>query len=219
MRHRRPFPVHSQSFLHDREYGFLIPDELLSKYRIGPWRGVDFFDRWLLQSNFPTIFVRFVRNPSDNTYTFQLQQNRYIVAHQYNNDLYPPESNPFGYVWYVPITCSFGNSSDRFTFTRTFYLEQQTTNVPFGSAFYNYFYCNTDFAGYYIMDYTVENWQYLSEALDNNANTQLMPIDRANLLHNAFIDAQSSDESYSVVREVTQFLYRNVYTGSSLAGW
>jgi len=62
------------------------------------------------------------------------------------------------------------------------------------------------------MDYTIENWQGLSEAVDNN-NAQLIDLDRSNLLNNAFMGAQTSDESYLVVREMTQFLFREAYTG------
>jgi hypothetical protein len=134
----------------------------------------------------------------------------------YDNDLYPPETTPFGYVWYVPITCRFGNSSTQFELTRTFFLDRPIMNISLGSLNFKYFYCNTDFAGYYIMDYTSENWEDLSEALDNN-NTQLLEIDRANILNNAFLGAQSTEESYSVVREVTQFLLRDAYTG--LLSW
>lgn len=191
----------------------MIPDEFLSKYRIGSWRGTDFFDRWLLQSNFPHVFARFIRNPANSdSYLFQLQQSRYLSAVQYENDLYPEETAPFGYVWYIPITCAFGNDTTRFDLTRTFYLDQPLMNISFGTLNFKYFYCNTDFAGYYMMDYTLSNWEELSEALLDD-NQQLKELDRANLLHNVFLDAQSSDESYSVVREVTQFLLRNEYTG------
>jgi hypothetical protein len=82
----------------------------------------------------------------------------------YDNDLYPPSSNPFGYIWYIPITCYFGNDSTKFEITHTFLLDRQVMNVSFGTLYYKYFYCNTDFGGYYIMDYTLDNWEALSEA-------------------------------------------------------
>jgi hypothetical protein len=80
-------------------------------------------------------------------------------------------------------------------------------NVPFGTLYFKYFHCNTDFAGYYIMDYTVDNWEELSEVLINQ-DRPLNELDQANLLHNVFMEAQSSDESYAVVRGMTQFLLR-----------
>lgn len=135
----------------------------------------------------------------------------------YEYDLYPPETSPFGYVWYVPITCRFGNDSTKFDRTETFLLDREILDVSFNASYYNYFYCNTDFAGYYILDYTEENWLKLTEALDN-ANTDLTDIDRANLLNNAFLGAQTTEESYAVVRAVTQFLFRPIpYTG--LLSW
>ena len=186
----------------------MIPDELLIKYEIGPWNSLDFFDRWLYQSNFPKISAQFL--PNNNI--FQLEQNRFLSAHMYDIDLYPSSTNPFNYIWYIPITCRFSNDSTKFQFTQTFYLDQPIMNISFGRFYYKYFYCNIDFSGYYIIDYTNDNWQELSDALDNN-NIDLSEIDRANLLNNAFIGTQTIDESYSVVRQVTQFLYRRIYTG------
>ncbi|UJR37678.1 hypothetical protein I4U23_030373 [Adineta vaga] len=204
------------SFLHDREYGFIIPDEILGKYRIGSWSGFEFFDRWLLQSNYPKVYAGFVQNTSNDSNIFQLRQSRYLTAHMYENDLYPLESNPLGYVWYIPITCRFGNEPNKFELNRTFFLDRTAMNSSFGILNYKYFYCNTDFAGYYIMDYRSDNWEALSSALDND-NTQLIEVDRANLINNAFLGAQTLEESYSVVREITQYLLRNPYTG--LLSW
>ncbi|CAF0951445.1 unnamed protein product [Rotaria sordida] len=130
----------------------------------------------------------------------------------YAYDLYPPDTNPFGYIWYVPITCRFSNDSTNFQSTRTFLLDNKIMNIDFGFIYYTYFYCNTDFAGYYIMEYTSENSVELGQALDNN-NVELTELDRANLLNNAFLNAETSETSYAVVRSFTQFLYRPVYTG------
>jgi hypothetical protein len=130
----------------------------------------------------------------------------------YDNDLYPPETNPFNYVWYIPIICRFGNDTTKFDLTTIIYLDQPIMNVSFGVLYYQYYYCNTDFAGYYIMDYTNDNWQELFEALDND-NTNLTEIDRSNLINNAFLGAQTNEESYAVVRGVTQFFFRTVYSG------
>lgn len=175
---------------------------------------MDFFDRWLYQSNFPKISAYFTTVGSENF--FHLEQTRFRTAEMYNYDLYPPDTNPFNYIWYIPIHCRFSNVFNQFELNVTFYLEQTQLNVSFGSESYTYYYCNTDFAGYYIMDYTEENWQGLAQALDNN-NNQLTDLDRANLLNDAFTIAQTSAESYLVVRELTQFLYRQDYSG--LLAW
>ncbi|CAF2968141.1 unnamed protein product [Rotaria sp. Silwood2] len=205
------------SFLKNNEFGYLIPDDILSTYHIGPWNGLNFFDRWLLQSNFPKVFAHFIQNTTNQRYTFQLVQSRHLSAHLSEYDLYPLETNPFGYIWYIPITCRFSNDSTRFQSTRTFLLESERMNIDFGFDYFTYFYCNADFAGYYIMDYTPENSAELGQALDNN-NTELTDLDRANLLNNAFLNAQTSEESYLAVRSLTQFLYRPVaYTG--LLSW
>jgi hypothetical protein len=129
-----------------------------------------------------------------------------------DNDLYPPSTTPFGYVWYIPIICRFSNDTTKFDLTTTFYLDKQIMNVSFGTLYYQYYYCNTDFAGYYIMDYTSDNWGELIEALDNN-NVDLTEVDRSNLLNNAFLGAQTTEESYGIVRGATQFFFRNAYTG------
>lgn len=186
----------------------------MSKYQIGPWNGLDFFDRWLYQSNFPKISAYFISDGSENI--FHLEQRRFRSLETYDYDLYPSDTNPFRYIWYVPIHCRFSNDPNRFQMNLTFHLDQQQMNVSFGTESYTYYYCNADFAGYYIMDYTDDNWQGLAQALDNH-NGQLTDLDRANLLNNALISAQTTDESYLVVRELTQFFYRPVYTG--LLAW
>ena len=134
----------------------------------------------------------------------------------YEYDLYPSETSPFDYIWYVPVKCRFGNDSTKFILTRTFFLDRHIMNVSFANFYYKYFYCNVDFAGYYIMDYSNENWEELFEALLGN-NTELIEIDRANLINNAFFGAQRPETSYGTVRGVTQFLLRSAYTG--LLSW
>ena len=134
----------------------------------------------------------------------------------YEYDLYPPETSPFGYIWYVPVKCRFGNDSSKFILTRTYFLDRHIMNVSFANFYYNYFYCNVDFAGYYIMDYTNENWEELFEALLDN-NTELVEIDRANLINDAFLGAQRPETSYGTVRGITQFLLRSAYSG--LLSW
>ena len=187
---------------------------MLSKYQIGPWNGLDFFDRWFYQSNFPKVSVYFINDGSQNN--FHLEQTRFRSVEMYNYDLYPSDTNPFNYIWYIPITCRFSNVFNQFQTNVTFYLDQAQMNVSFGSESYDYYYCNADFAGYYIMDYTEENWQNLAQALDNG-NDQLTDLDRANLVNDAMTIAQTSNESYLVVRELTQFFYRQDYTG--LLAW
>lgn len=146
-----------------------------------------------------------------NSYILEFMQSRYLTAHMYEYDLYPPETTPFGYIWYIPITCRFSNDTSYFQSVRTFYLDSGTVRINFGNLYYRYYYCNADFAGYYIMDYTSANWEALDEALDNN-NAELTALDRANLLNNAFLSAQAVEESYGVVRSATQFLFRSIYT-------
>ena len=143
---------------------------------------------------------------------FQLTQTRFLSADMYGYDLYPPETNPFNYIWYIPIICKFGNDSSRFQLYQRFLLDRPSMNYSFGSQYYTYYYCNPDFAGYYVMDYTDENWQGLAEVVD--IHPQLTDLDRANLINNAFMGTQTPDESYLVVREMTQFLFRpTAYTG------
>lgn len=175
---------------------------------------MDFFDRWLYQSNFPKISASFIIDGSD--VIFHLEQKRFRSLETYDYDLYPSNTNPFNYIWYIPINCRFSNNYNQFEMNLTFYLDQQQMNISFGTELYLYFYCNADFAGYYIMDYSDDNWQGLAQALDNN-NNQLTDLDRSNILNNALINAQTIDQSYLVVRELTQFFYRPVYTG--LLAW
>lgn len=193
-------------------YGFLTPDEIIRRFQIGPWSGFNFFDRWLLQANYPSVTAKIYRNTSTNRYEFHLEQKRFLNSRRVEFDLYPTETAPFGYVWYIPITCSFGNNSNGILRNRTFYLDRKTMNYDLGTESYKYFHCNNDFIGYYVMDYTGENWMELSELILNEM-VPLSPFDYANLLNDAFLDAHSSDESYSIITELVQRFTRNDYRG------
>ena len=47
----------------------------------------------------------------------------------------------------------------------------------------------------------------------DNDNQELVEIDRAYLLTNAFLNAQTPNQSYLFVKQLTQFFYRGDYTG------
>lgn len=67
--------------------------------------------------------------------------------------------------------------------------------------------CDRKFAGYYATDYTQENWELLGEALKQN-NFEFLPEDRANIIHNLFINGFTERTTYFTVVDVLSYLTR-----------
>jgi aminopeptidase N len=90
------------------------------------WPAKDFFDRWTFQSNFPLVRVEVTGQAPTQQVTFtqfrSLNTNFSIFA---GDLLYP---SPFGFVWYIPLTCEVGTgplSSDPIRLV-TYYVDQRT---------------------------------------------------------------------------------------------
>ena len=73
-----------------------------------------------------------------------------------------------------------------------------------GSTDYEWIHCDERFAGYYLMDYSVDNWENLGLALKAK-NENLEPEDRANIIHNLFLNAYAGKASYHQLVDVLTY--------------
>lgn len=95
------------------------------------------------------------------------------------DSLYP---SPFGFIWYIPLKCRFGKTvNDVKPYFKTFEVENKTRKtikyelfIFNNSSFketeyllgeYNWVHCDEYFTGYYTLDYTSDNWNYLAQIL------------------------------------------------------
>jgi hypothetical protein len=70
---------------------------------------------------------------------------------------------------------------------------------------FTWVHCDTNFAGYYEMDYSEANWENLALALKAK-NIRLEAEDRANIIHNLFMNAFSEKNRYNLVVDVLSYL-------------
>jgi len=92
------------------------------------WSAKNFFDRWTKQANYPLLKIELIdQNGFQAISVIQsraLNSNNSIFAGEL---LYPSE---YDFVWYVPLSCSFGtgpSNSDEFD-EETFYIDTQNCN-------------------------------------------------------------------------------------------
>lgn len=89
-----------------------------------------------------------------------------------NTELYP---SPYNWTWYLPLTCTFGIRTDMGEAVEIEF-DVETKNfeqlIGDGTVAYKWLHCDTNFAGYYMMDYTAENWDLLGDAL--NAKNEVL---------------------------------------------
>lgn len=129
------------------------------------WTAREFAERWLLQANYPLLSVRIVEK--NGLYYLNATQERFRSKYSIfaGEDLYP---SPFDEIWYIPLTCTFGiTPTDGETYDGQFTMGTKTIEMLIGDGTtpYRWVHCDTGFFGYYMLDYTVENWDLLGQVM------------------------------------------------------
>lgn len=62
--------------------------------------------------------------------------------------------------------------------------------------------------GYYRVNYDEANWKLLASYLNTTSYTNISPLNRAQLIYDAFTFARSGRLSYKVALELTNYLHR-----------
>jgi hypothetical protein len=121
-----------------------------------------------LQNNYPLVTIRIFLKQSDNSYYLNITQERFrntpfsIFA---EDNLYP---SPYNYTWFIPLKCTFGRSlNDPEPFDDEFLIDQKNLIILLGDGKtkFEWIHCDQHFNGYYLMDYTAENWEILGQIL------------------------------------------------------
>jgi len=199
------------NYLNAHPWGIAEVDKFYESIgKVDKWPAKDFFDRWIRQSNYPLLNIRIA---DENGKQFiKVTQSRSLNSYSsiFAGDLLYP--SPYNFTWYVPLTCSFGigpKNGDR-TSEQDFYIDVKEFSAEIrntGPEKYTWVHCDRKFAGYYATDYTVENWENLGEALKQK-NFEFLPEDRANIIHNLFINGFTERTSYFQVVDVLSYLNR-----------
>lgn len=98
-----------------------IADIEVFYYKLGQikgWYSRDFFDRWTRQANYPLLNIELVDGKNPNEQMIKVIQSRALNSQGsiFAGDLLYP--SPYDWVWYVPLSCSFGTSATNDGYTR-----------------------------------------------------------------------------------------------------
>lgn len=170
------------------------------------WSAADFMDRWLRQSNFPVINVKLATNSQGKSVVKFIQSRAQNAEFSVFSDT--PYPSPYDYVWFVPVRCTFGQSaSDDATVTDEFDLDTRELEqvIGDGTKTFKWVHCNRNFDGYYLSDYSLQNWENLGSALKAK-NPIFEPIDRAQIIHNVFLNAYSQRTNYQQVVDLLLYI-------------
>jgi aminopeptidase N len=175
------------------------------------WSVKEFFERWTKQANYPTLRVVIEKSTNSDQTVFITQERALNSKFSiFAGDLLYP--SPFGeFIWYVPLQCSFGTGATNGNSLKeaTFYVDTKnfTAVLPKSDDGLDWLWvhCDRKFTGYYETDYTEQNWEYLGSAMKLK-NNEFNPEDRANIIHNLFLNSFTERTSYCILRDVLSYL-------------
>ncbi|GBM61794.1 Glutamyl aminopeptidase, partial [Araneus ventricosus] len=140
--------------------------------------------------NHPSLTIERKEN-SSNQYT--IQQRRFS------------STRPLSYVWQIPLTYHTSESQE----VSTMFLNSSAkVNISVPSAKWIKF--NTNFTGYYLVNYDKKSWEIFTDELRNN-HTVFSPSDRLNLLYEAFTLASAGYLEYAVPLNLSRYLKKEKY--------
>uniref|UniRef100_T1GS71 ERAP1-like C-terminal domain-containing protein n=1 Tax=Megaselia scalaris TaxID=36166 RepID=T1GS71_MEGSC len=111
------------------------------------------------------------------------------------------ESSPFNYRWSIPLTY-FDSSSQE---VKRLWFNYNDAEVMLNLDNVDWFKFNKNQVGYYRVNYPTENWAALTKALLENIE-MFSATDRASLLNDVFILADSTQLSYETALNLTKYL-------------
>lgn len=139
------------------------------------WTAQSFSDRWLRQSNYPLIRAQIIQK--DGKYYLNVTQERFRSDFTITTDP-DPYPSPYNNEWFIPLTCTFGiktSGEENPEFQFNIESKAYESLIGDGNTAYQWLHCDVAFAGYYLIEYTANNWDLLGQALreDNEVCTFL----------------------------------------------
>ncbi|XP_050428008.1 glutamyl aminopeptidase-like isoform X3 [Adelges cooleyi] len=183
------------AYLQRHKFSNAETDDLWAELQAAAQNSVDVkkvMDTWTRQAGFPVVSV--VRNGTK----LSLTQQRFLAD---PNAEYSSDVSLYKYKWEIPIT--YITSNDKIVHKVWLTKDQNTINIDISNAEWIKF--NHRQVGYYMVNYSENDWALLSHLLKNNINT-LNAADRSNLIHDAFSLAEASHSPYSIALDMTRYL-------------
>ncbi|XP_015517541.2 uncharacterized protein LOC107222622 [Neodiprion lecontei] len=154
-------------------------------------------DTWTNQKGYPLITV--TRNYTTETQT--ISQERFLLKGRGSSN------DTTEYRWWIPLNVA-SQSSPSFNNTRaTAWIRAQDESVFMSSGqTSDWVICNLQQTGFYRVNYDEQNWNLISEYLLTSNFTNISPINRAQLIDDAFNLARAGYLSYNIALSLTRYL-------------
>ncbi|CAG2060014.1 unnamed protein product, partial [Timema podura] len=161
----------------------------------------DVFESWTLQMGYPVITVT-----RDYAFgTVNVNQERFLLTESSSS------TDDHDYKWWVPLTFTtktekdFTDTTTREWLKRTEDNKQLTTLTPLTSDWVIF---NIQQTGFYRVNYDTTNWKLLISQLNSDQYEVIPPVNRAQLLDDAFNLARAGLLDYSTLFSLTDYLAR-----------
>lgn len=151
---------------------------------------------WTQQSGYPVLNVEKL-SPTQ----YKLTQKRFLSNPSKANA--SPNDSVYKYRWTIPVTYTTSNNSKNVTLK--WFAHEDLELVINVTNDHKWIKFNKDQFGYYRVNYGVEDWKRLSDALLADKE-QFSISDRAHLLNEAFSLAAASQLDYDIALDLTRYL-------------
>ncbi|CAG2104288.1 unnamed protein product, partial [Medioppia subpectinata] len=152
----------------------------------------EIMETWVTRKGFPVVTVtRSDTNPNQIT----LKQELFLKDYTKSNT---------SYVWKIPITYSAPGAANSFVYTEWLDDSEQTIDLKTTSDLIN---INVGQTGLYIVNYAVNDWkEWTKELLNEKSRQRLSPLDRSELINDAFYLARSGRLDYDIALDLSKYL-------------
>ncbi|ESN97951.1 hypothetical protein HELRODRAFT_85035 [Helobdella robusta] len=157
----------------------------------------EMMDTWTLQMGFPVVTIR--RNGRE----LSLHQERYLVIDHSKISNFTVEPAKFNYTWNIPLTYFTNRNLTHHSF---YQFKQKSAKVPtLLPQNVTWLKANSKMSGFYRVNYDDNGWRDLIKQLKLN-HSVFTPIDRGNLLSDAFFLVRSGHVKLEVALELSLYM-------------
>ncbi|CAF0971628.1 unnamed protein product [Brachionus calyciflorus] len=202
---RRPFPCFDEPSL--KATFDLTLEHPTDSIALGNWPEIpsefhniatkSFIEKWLYQKNFPEIKVKLNYTQAQPSVNFE--QKVFLFDQQkegkQNND-----------EWIVYLKCKVGGDTREFKY----FLDKKQGIFELDRNF-SWIKCNSDFRGYYLVNYEERNLDILNQILAYNYSA-FSTEDRTEIVFETYFQALKGDKSYNKIKNITKLVTTNENT-------
>lgn len=185
------------NYLNAHLYGNAVTDDLLTQIdNLNLGFDVKYImSTWTKQMGYPVVNVEQV-SPTQ----YKLTQKRFLLNPNSENQTHA--ESEFNYRWYIPITYT----TDTQTEPKSVWFNNQDIEITLPELGpHKWLKLNKDQVGYYRVNYPINMWQALTDALIADVSA-FSVSDRAHLLNDAFSLAEATHIKYDTALELTRYL-------------